>query len=490
MRWIISAAIAGIALLLAAGMAQAQDTTYITQDTTIDGTIGSGGVVIGFADQFAQIFKSNPTSPTVTIIDGAYVIGSVAAFNGSVVNMEGGSVGALGANDNSQVAISAGQMDQILADDNGTMTMSGGSTYFGFTLSDNSTFTMTDGLIGQEELITPGSTSGDSNLSGNASAILNGGTIGNNTTLNQSSTLFANNIMGYGNFTLNDTSQVTLSSGTALGLNAYGNSTAMINSATLSGEVFSGGSSDSVIVNTSTIGLAFCHGGTLIINQTQNMGVADTDGGTLTVNGGQIAGEASADDFYPNSTGPDLTLKGGVVVNGLVQASLAGTVEIDIAQINGGIQTNQNGTVIDNGDTIATPLDTYDTSLFVMNGGQYTGQMTTHDGSFIQINSGTASSVTAAGYGSTNSPNSGVQIYGGTVTTLNAQETGLATLYDGTVQTANVSSSGHLNLAGGQVLGTTNVTDSGVVNMYGSTIGPVASLRPIQTLSPCVDNTS
>ena len=120
------AALSTFTLLGVAPIAHAQ-TTYFPNDYTISDAV-PGAAVVGFANQNDLHNRTNPTSPTVSLINGGSVL-YLLAYNSSTVNVSGGSVGGdLYAFDSSTVNVSGGSINGALdASNSSTVNLSGGS---------------------------------------------------------------------------------------------------------------------------------------------------------------------------------------------------------------------------------------------------------------------------------------------------------------------------------------------------------------------------
>ena len=120
-------ALSTFTLLGVAPIAHAQ-TTYFPNDTTISGAVPSFAI-IGFANQSDYNLRTNPTSPTVSLINSGSVRESLLAYNSSTVNVSGGSVRyGLVAYNSSTVNLSGGSVRvSLYAYNSSTVNLSGGS---------------------------------------------------------------------------------------------------------------------------------------------------------------------------------------------------------------------------------------------------------------------------------------------------------------------------------------------------------------------------
>lgn len=151
------------ALLLIGLMQTANAQTYVTANTTIDGSFGFNNVVVGYANQSDLNSQANRKSPTVTIINSGSVA-NLNAYNSSTVNMNGGSAFSLTAVDNATIVVSGGGITSGLrAGGNSMVTVSGGNIAEGFTADGSSTLNLTGGSI-FNDLYSSGS--GKLNISG------------------------------------------------------------------------------------------------------------------------------------------------------------------------------------------------------------------------------------------------------------------------------------------------------------------------------------
>jgi len=100
----------GIAIcLLLSERAYAQ---YLPNDTTINDNRFSGGTiafVAGYSNSTDEALHQNGTSPTITIVDGAFFSGFGVGKSGSTINMSGGTAGSLSAVENATVNLSGGR---------------------------------------------------------------------------------------------------------------------------------------------------------------------------------------------------------------------------------------------------------------------------------------------------------------------------------------------------------------------------------------------
>src|SRR5258706_16155584 len=94
--------------LLMSGSTHAQ---YLPNDTTINDNRFSGGTiafVAGYSNSTDEALHQNGTSPTITIVDGAFFSGFGVGKSGSTINMSGGTAGSLSAVENATVNLSGG----------------------------------------------------------------------------------------------------------------------------------------------------------------------------------------------------------------------------------------------------------------------------------------------------------------------------------------------------------------------------------------------
>jgi len=161
---------------------------------------------------------------TVNLLEGAYINGSLKAYDRSRVNVSGGTIGGyLAAYDNSEIIISGGSIDRygyLAAYDSSVITISGGSIDGGLRAWDNSRVTISGGTVNgglgaynsSEMTISGGSI--DSGLNVTHSSIVNvsGGTIGGLFAFHSSIVnISGGTIDGY--LTACDSSVITLSGG-------------------------------------------------------------------------------------------------------------------------------------------------------------------------------------------------------------------------------------------------------------------------------------
>ena len=106
--------------------AAAQNQFYPT-DATLNSFI-NGNVYVGYANQSDYQNGVNGTSPTVGLVAGGNVSGSLYTFNGSILNVTGPTGGSdLLSEDASTVNISSGKVAQFMAGGSSTVNMIGGT---------------------------------------------------------------------------------------------------------------------------------------------------------------------------------------------------------------------------------------------------------------------------------------------------------------------------------------------------------------------------
>ncbi len=157
------AALSTFALLGVAPIAHAQ-TTYFPNDTTISNTVPFDATV-GYANQNDFVYRTNPTSPTVSLINNGSVGNNLEAYNSSTVNLSGGSIGGyLYALNSSTVNLSGGSVSGGLeVFTSSTVNLSGGSIGYDLYAYASSTVNLSGGSVGYD-LVALGSST--VNLSG------------------------------------------------------------------------------------------------------------------------------------------------------------------------------------------------------------------------------------------------------------------------------------------------------------------------------------
>lgn len=159
---------------------------FVITDTTFDSTntYPNGSIYVGVTDYS----HDGNFSPTVKIVPGGSV-GGMVAYNNSIVNVDGGTVGGgLVAYDESSILMSNGSVFDLIGYNNSTIRLSGGSVGEKLIAYDNSTIIMSGGSVERFLHLDNGST-----------ATVSGGSIGQlngvNISLNLHSTL---NLIGTG----------------------------------------------------------------------------------------------------------------------------------------------------------------------------------------------------------------------------------------------------------------------------------------------------
>src|SRR6476619_2684389 len=106
----------GVAIcLLMPGITYAQ---YLPNDTTISDSRFSGGTIAfiaGYSGSNDEALRQNGTSPTITIVDGAFFQGFGVGKSGSTINMSGGTAGGLSALENATINLSGGSVSGLNA---------------------------------------------------------------------------------------------------------------------------------------------------------------------------------------------------------------------------------------------------------------------------------------------------------------------------------------------------------------------------------------
>ncbi len=113
-------------LLMMACHAGAQD-LYLTHDATVRSKV-NGWIEVGFATHSDYKNLRHPTSPTVSLADGAIILKSLAVRNHSTANIRGGNIaGTVAAAESGVINISGGSMAKnVTAFDNSTINIRGG----------------------------------------------------------------------------------------------------------------------------------------------------------------------------------------------------------------------------------------------------------------------------------------------------------------------------------------------------------------------------
>ncbi len=123
-----------IGLALCAGFAASQPAAAQNQFYPVNATINSfvnGNAYVGYANQSDYQNGINGTSPTVALVAGGSVSGSIYTFNGSVLNVAGPTSGSdLYSEDTSTLNFSSGTVAQLGAYGSSTVNITGGTVTF------------------------------------------------------------------------------------------------------------------------------------------------------------------------------------------------------------------------------------------------------------------------------------------------------------------------------------------------------------------------
>lgn len=148
---------AALFLLGLTRVARAQD-AYYTKNAVIKSSVDRC-VFVGFAT-YGDINKKNPTSPTVSLVNGGSILSNFFAYNSSKVTISGGTVfGSLYAWHNSRFTLSGGSISGDLnAYTASTITISGGNTQGNLEALDSSIVNLRGGSIAGYLHVTDSST--------------------------------------------------------------------------------------------------------------------------------------------------------------------------------------------------------------------------------------------------------------------------------------------------------------------------------------------
>lgn len=141
-------ALGALSLVISGSTANAQ-TTYFPYNATINYAVPNPAVV-GYANDNDYNNNLNGTSPTVNLVGGGSINGSMEADNSSILNIHGGSVSStVIASNHSTINISDGSLGSYLrAYDNSVVNVSGGSIADALSAFDHSTFNLRGGTFG------------------------------------------------------------------------------------------------------------------------------------------------------------------------------------------------------------------------------------------------------------------------------------------------------------------------------------------------------
>jgi hypothetical protein len=487
----------GIALgLLMSAHALAQ---YLPNDRTINDNSLSGNftpVVAGYSNSFDESLHQNGTSPTITIVDGAFLMPGIVGKSGSIINMSGGTLGGLSAAENATVNLSGGIVSSlnagggvgagtpkanmtggvatgVAAQSNGLLTITGGqissslqlfdsgvakisNVTIGHTVNDELAVTLLD-LHDQSHLELDGAMVGSADQSFrlfNTSSIkLNNTTafnsingLGQNTVEVTGGNLIGN-VIGY-NVKINDGTlagvvivqgagaQGTISGTNAAGLTSGG--TAGLATMSVTGSTITG---DASALN----GSALSASGTSFAT---NVSASGGPGGASTVilSGGAVGGKVSTNNGVVSAT--DVNISGDVIATA---SSVLGSITLNGGTVGGNVSATGNVSAIPN-------------AIIQINGSNITGSVSANVRSAITLVSGSIGGNVAANTG----PLTLMEVQGGTIAG-NALST---------------ARNAELRMSGGTVMGDVRATNRGTANVSGGTVnGNLTSDRATVNLS-------
>ena len=140
-----------IGLILCAGLSTSRPAAAQNQFYPVNATINSfvnGNAYVGYANQSDYQNGVNGTSPTVALVAGGSVSGSLYTFNGSVLDVAGPTGGSdLYSEDASTLNFSSGTVAQLGAYGSSTVNITGGTVTFFVQGADSATLNVSGGQI-------------------------------------------------------------------------------------------------------------------------------------------------------------------------------------------------------------------------------------------------------------------------------------------------------------------------------------------------------